>query len=223
MFRKILKQCIIDLLMEEVEFENSDGIKLAGFLHLPDVKTKDVVIMCHGLMSNKDRPRLIEMGQEFAAKDIAFLRFDFSGCGQSEDALISGENQVKDIRAAVKFVQGKGFIDIGLIGESFGGYCAIKAWTKEVKSLVLWAPVTNKLVHHLWKEQRELIEKKGYIEREKNGRGHKLSKQLFLDLESIDQDTLLRRIKIPVLIIHGDIRDNADLVEHYLAKGRELL
>ncbi len=70
------------------------------------------------------------MGQLFSDSGIALLRFDFSGCGQSdgriEESTLSG--RVADLEAVLDFMEDRGWHHpFGLMGSSFGGYAAILA------------------------------------------------------------------------------------------------
>ena len=71
---------------KKITFQNSRGTKLVGVLHLPDKKTSSAVIISHGFAANKDRTRLIKLAETLSKNGFAVLRFDFSGCGESEDS-----------------------------------------------------------------------------------------------------------------------------------------
>ena len=56
------------------------------------------------------------------------LQFDFRGHGDSDDATITlGTLEQRDVAAAVRFLSGRGFGPIGLMGISMGGSVAIMA------------------------------------------------------------------------------------------------
>jgi len=91
---------------EAVLFPSASG-KLAGVIHHPSGKKRGCVITCHGLLSSKDSDKFITLGELFAEEGLTVLRFDFSGCGESEgrfeDTTITGRNE--DLLAALSFMQ----------------------------------------------------------------------------------------------------------------------
>lgn len=195
-------------MMEKVVFKNSKGLELVGVLHTPETKTDAVIIIAHGFCSNKDRERTVEMADLYAENRIAALRFDFGGSGESYETEISVEKQVDDLKGAIEFVKGEGFEKIGLHGESLGGLVSILAYSKEIKAMVLWAPVSSKaerLEAVLTQEgfSREEFEEKGYIVKKKNGQEFIIPKKYFEERINIDQEKMLSKIKCPALIIHG--------------------
>ena len=69
---------------KKIYFLNKNKEKLLGILHLPDKKTKKLVIVCHGFASNKNSLWIPKLCNTLAKKGYTALRFDFSGNGQSE-------------------------------------------------------------------------------------------------------------------------------------------
>ena len=129
---------------EPVSFE-SEGQTIKGILHLPDKKRPPCVIASHGLQSSKESEKFIAIGERFSQEEIAMLRFDFRGCGESggtpEEDTVS--RRIADLRAAIGFVRsypGMGK-KRGLLGSSLGGYLSlIEASTdKEIRATVVWA------------------------------------------------------------------------------------
>ncbi|MBR9980379.1 MAG: damage-inducible protein CinA, partial [Desulfatitalea sp.] len=59
----------------------SDGHRLTGTLHLPDVERPPVVIGCHGLLADRRSPKQIALASALGRLGIAYLRFDHRGCG----------------------------------------------------------------------------------------------------------------------------------------------
>ncbi len=135
--------------MEKVFFI-SEGQKISGVLHLPDVENPPCVIASHGLLSSKESEKYIALGERISGEGIAMLRFDFRGIGESEgseeDNTIS--KKIVDLSAAVDFVRSYPGLgeSVGLIGSSLGGFISlIKTSTdKRVKATVVWATP-----HHL--------------------------------------------------------------------------
>lgn len=118
-------------MQEKIWFENSKGEKLAGLLSNPDKKTDKIVVMCHGLNSDKNSQTNIELEKVFLKNNIATFRFDFYSHGESE-----GEKEkrsvkefVDNILQAIKQAQNKKYKKIALYGASFGGVAAVIAAT----------------------------------------------------------------------------------------------
>lgn len=107
----------------------SDGLAIRGVLHSPEADSWPLVVVCHGLFSSKDGSKYRHLGQAFAARGFACIRFDFRGCGESEGRLeestVSGRWQ--DLRNVISRARGlQGFNgNLGLLGSSLGGYLAL--------------------------------------------------------------------------------------------------
>ncbi|RJL32271.1 alpha/beta hydrolase [Bailinhaonella thermotolerans] len=105
----------------------SGGIRLAGYLHLPDDRPGPYpcVVLCHGVSGTMDR--LFPNARHFAAGGLAALVFDYRDFGESDGEprqLVEIEGQQEDIRAAVSFARGHRDLDparILLWGNSLGG------------------------------------------------------------------------------------------------------
>ena len=74
--------------MEEPVGFVSDGFKLVGILHLPELrepgKRRAAFLVLHGFGSNKDGGSGTAVAKMLAGLGYAALRFDFRGCGESE-------------------------------------------------------------------------------------------------------------------------------------------
>lgn len=119
---------------EKVYFE-SNGIKLAGVLHLPD-KRAPGVILCHGAGGHKEYHKweadpLVEVG-------FAVLRFDFRGCGRSEGTrgLIKASDEIRDLKNAITYLQSRSEVNeesIGVCGHSLGGAVTIAVSSEDTR------------------------------------------------------------------------------------------
>jgi len=186
---------------EKISF-SSNGQTVAGVLHLPDVEKPSCVIASHGLFSSKDSEKYITLGDRFRRNGIAFLRFDFRGCGESEGKASEStvSCRLRDLNMAIRFVSSHPRIDprIGLMGSSLGGYISlIKAPGEEdIRAVVTWAtPFT--LVG--------LEEKRG------EGEMASLGDKFFHDITAHDLPSALGNVA-NCLVIHGD-RDELVPVE----------
>jgi len=122
--------------MEEPVGFVSDGFKLVGILHLPELrepgKRRAAFLVLHGFGSNKDGGGGTAVAKMLAGLGYAALRFDFRGCGESEGerGRVICMEQVRDTRNALSFLAARPDIDpkrIGVVGQSFGAAVAVYA------------------------------------------------------------------------------------------------
>ncbi len=198
---------------EKVTFQNSKGTKLVGVLHLPNEKANSAVIISHGFAANKDRNRLIKLAELLSKKGFVALRFDFGGCGGSEEREINLKGQLDDLKSAIDYMRKRGYSKLGLLGESLGGLISILACSG-AKTLVLWAPLTKPTdIPIIQKELRDELSRKDVLNYKKDGREFKIPKEFLDELLAIDQQKVLSRVQSPVLVIHGTLDETIPL-EH---------
>ena len=197
--------------MEKISFKDEKGNKVIGILSNPtNNKEKPIIIMCHGSGSqvNKGAFHIIRLEEIFNKAGISTFRFDFFGHGESdgkyEDLTISVA--IDDILKAIDFLKKEGYSRIGLTGSSFGGTAALlaAAKTKDLYLLVLKSPVSDYLERMKENPEKYPLEEwkeKGFIYKEEN---LKMNYSFFEDAKKIDSYQDMKKIKIPVLIVHGD-------------------
>jgi alpha/beta superfamily hydrolase len=127
----------------------SGELRLEGVWHLPEGDGPfPAVIVCHphplygGSMSSNI---VFVICQALALSNIAALRFNFRGVGESQGEFGGGTGEQEDVKAALDFVLAADNIDrnrIGLAGYSFGGgvAAAVAAGDERVKMLALVSP-----------------------------------------------------------------------------------
>jgi pimeloyl-ACP methyl ester carboxylesterase len=203
--------------MEKVNFKNSRGLNLVGNLYPAD--SNAVVIMSHGFTGDKSESgRFDRIAEVINNKGYNVLAFDFSGCGESDDDSLTVDKQIDDLESAIKHIKSQGFQKIGLLGHSLGGLVSLRVYNEDISTMVLTAPVTNKITYAWDKryspEQLAELKEKGYITkiRDKGVRRKIIiDSQMLTDRESVNQEELLKNIKCPVLIIHGDADERVPL------------
>jgi len=227
----ISEMCMI----KPVIFEN-EGERIVGILHLPyslrkGEKTAPAVTMFHGFTGHKAGAYRLFVHAARALCDAGFivLRFDFRGSGDSdgdfEDMTVPKE--VSDASRAINFLLNLPFVDperIGIIGMSMGGRVAaiIASRDKRVKFLVLYSaaliPLKKKFLSLIKKEDRKRLEEGEAVNIMD---GWYIKKQFFETLDSPVPLHILDRIKVPVLMIHGDSDEVIGLEDSI--KGYEML
>lgn len=96
-------------MMERVTFKNSRKLTLVG--HLYPSTSESIIIMCHGFMSSKySKGRFEKLATAFNKSGHSALLFDFSGCGESDDDILTVEKEVDDLKSAIQFVKSKGYL-----------------------------------------------------------------------------------------------------------------
>jgi pimeloyl-ACP methyl ester carboxylesterase len=130
--------------------------QIPAILTLPESKTQQplsIVIMLHGTASNKNEVGNLyqRMATQLAEHNIASIRFDFAGSGESpvDYQLYDLESAVNDVLSVYQFIQQQKKIQhnaIHLLGFSQGGLIAQLAAINPklpVKSMVTWSTVAG--------------------------------------------------------------------------------
>lgn len=119
--------------MDQVSFQNSKGMRLAGVWHRPggagaDGGRNPLLIICHGFRGGKDGSgRAVDLGTKIAAAGYHVLRFDFSGTGESEGEFtaVTLTGYMADLDDAVSFTRELTAGPVIVLGRSFGGTTAV--------------------------------------------------------------------------------------------------
>ena len=186
-----------------------------------------LVILAHGFGSERRaRGRFPAMAQAFAVAGYATLAFDFAGCGESDDDVLTLEHQVDDLRAAIACAHSLGYERLGLHGHSLGGRVCLQASPLDVATIATAGAPTGP-VDYDWHEffsaeQMDELARTGRVTMPQDtGRARATvvaSRELLEELRGCDQGTLFGRVPYPVLLIDGD----GDWEERqYLALARQ--
>jgi uncharacterized protein len=121
--------------VSEQQFEfQSDELKLAGIVHVPDDigkgERRPAFLVLHGFGSNKQSGSAQRPAEVLARLGYVALRFDMRGCGDSEGehARVICLEQVEDTRNALTALAKHPSVDperIAVVGTSFGGAVAV--------------------------------------------------------------------------------------------------
>ena len=125
--------------MEEHVIFDSEGLKLAGVVHIPEGRgpgeRRPAFLVLHGFGSNKESGSVGTCARMLAQWGYVALRFDMRGCGESEGPrgrTICLE-QVEDTRNALSFMTTRSEVDpqrVGCLGHSFAA--AVSVYTAGV-------------------------------------------------------------------------------------------
>jgi uncharacterized protein len=127
---------------ERVTFPSGD-LTLEGLLSRGEGMRGVVISHPHPLYGGEMGNHVVGIIQEvFAGQGWTTLRFNFRGTGRSQGKYDEGVGEQEDVRAAVRYLQGRGLQEIFLAGYSFGAWVNAQAaleWP-EVTGSILVAP-----------------------------------------------------------------------------------
>ena len=195
---------------ERVSFKNKEDETLQGFMHRPTTPTGHGVVLAHCFTCSKSIKVLRKTCDKLAENGFTVLRFDFSGNGESEGKFEEStySKQIKDLECAVNFLTDQKVECLGLLGLSMGATVSMlySATDERVRSVcVLGAPADTKGLKKLFSEETQKeIEEKGNKVVPLFGRDLIISKELLEDTKKHDVETVVKTLKRPLCIIHGD-------------------
>ncbi len=199
---------------QSLEIPSGDG-HLAASLHTPEpgryAVAAPVVICAHGLTGTRVGScyRFVRLARRLVDINIACLRIDFRGCGESSGQFleVTPARLVEDLHAAVGALGRAAGCDptrLGIVASSFGAYTTALAIDQldAVRSLVFWAPVA--FPRHLVDRDMTppawaFLDKHGWIDHfgMRMGRG-------FIDgLTESNAPARLAATPRPLLVMHG--------------------
>ena len=141
--------------------KTEDNLELVGLLYEPDSQTDKVLVHVHGMAGNFYENKFLDyIAKTLTDNGIAFFAFNNRGCEYVKDLTKIDEDKryivrigdtyerfedsVFDIRAAIDFVESKGFLEIHLSGHSLGGpkvaYYIAEGRDSRIKSVIFLSP-----------------------------------------------------------------------------------
>lgn len=196
---------------------SSDGYRLQGILHLPDVPHPNLIVGSHGLYSSGASPKQFELACRCCQMGLAYFRFDHRGCGRSDgrfEKVTTLAGRCNDVVDAVAFLRKKFALGtkLGLFGSSLGGATCLAAAgiLTPLRLVTLAAPVDSRSILRATEKQAPPVEP-----------------LFFKDTFQFDLRQDLGAIK-GLLIIHGD-RDevippsHADIIFEHVGNPKKRL
>jgi pimeloyl-ACP methyl ester carboxylesterase len=198
---------------QKVFFASHQNSKLCGILSDPsDDHLCPLIVLCHGFSTSKDGRTYISLEKRLNQGRVATFRFDFFGHGESEGKFedITISEAVDDVLSAIRYVKDLGYEKIGLMGSSFGGFASIVTAGEldDLYVLALKSPVSDYLGMLIARDYGKAVaawKKNGFI-RIGDAVEHnlRLNFSFYEDAERYDGYSYAQKIRVPVLIVHGD-------------------
>lgn len=199
---------------KKVIIENHHGAKLVGILH--ETGSNELVIICHGFRSTKDRIPMVSLAFAFEKEGISAFRFDFAGNGESEGSFQYGNyrREAEDLRAVVEHFQAKQRCVVAIIGHSKGGNAVLLYASRynDVQTIVNVAgrfDLKRGIEGRLGKDFLEKIKQYGFID-VRNRRGkleYRVTEKSLMDRLETDARAACQSIapSCRVLTVHGTL------------------
>lgn len=189
----------VNLKYENINFKTSDNIKIKGWFIQAKTKSDKTIIVCHGYPFDKNN---IFGATYFLAEKFNLLYFDFRYFGESQGKYTTiGYKEKEDFLAAVNFLKQKNLTKIGALGFSLGAAAIIAANSKDVKAIVADSSYAtlDKMIERTYFIFPGFT-KKPFVFLTK------LYTKIFLGIDTKDIAPVndISKIKVPVLLIHGE-------------------
>lgn len=205
---------------EDMQVTTRDGIKLAAWF-VPSINKSDtVIILLHGYPA--DKANLLHWS-EFLHKDFNLFFLDFRYFGDSQGSLTTiGYREQDDLKAAIDYLDRRGFSNIVAMGFSLGGAVAILTAPKDnrIKAVVTDSAFANidLMGHEFYQNLFVLKYPLTFLT--------KLWTQVFLGINAneIAPEKAAVNLTIPILLVHAKKDqtipfENALKIQRALAKN----
>lgn len=194
----------------KVFFTNHSGDKLSGLLDFPlSQKPKAYALFAHCFTCSKDLKAVSNISRGLTDHNIAVLRFDFTGLGQSQGdfAKTGFGSNLMDLLAAYNYLKAEhGHPPQLLIGHSLGGSAALHVAHRmpAVRAVVsIGAPFEPSHVQHLLGDKIQELKDKGQVEVSIGERPFVLGRQFLEDLEASTAREDIHNLNKALLVLHS--------------------
>lgn len=194
---------------EQISIPNSNGETLHANLDLPANKqVKQYAIFAHCFTCSSQLSIVRNISKELTLFGFGVLRFDFTGLGHSEGdfADTNFSHNLQDLIAVNDYLTKHFEAPTLLIGHSLGGAAVLIAaeQLQNIKAVAtIGAPYNALHVKHLLEGKKEELIEKGQATLSIGGRSFKMKKQFLDDLKQHDSETVLPKLRLPILILHS--------------------
>ncbi len=196
---------------QRLSFKNKNNFKLSAHLELPQLEPiRAYALFAHCFTCSKDLKAVRHIAKALNKYNIAVMRFDFTGLGESEGdfADTNFSSNVDDLSAAADFLKDNFSAPQILIGHSLGGAAVLQAAQQvaSAKALVtIGAPCNPLHVAKILKSEIATIEHKGKAEVELAGRRFVIKKQFLDDLNETHMKSAIASLDKALLVMHSPL------------------
>lgn len=196
---------------EKVRFTNQRGEQLAARLDRPTEEQPDAyALFAHCFTCSKDLKAVGAISRALNRQNIAVLRFDFTGLGESEGdfADTNFSSNVDDLVAAADFLEENYEAPRILVGHSLGGAAVLQAAHRIPSAeavATISAPYDPEHVTRLLDDALEEIKSSGEARITLAGRSFTIRKQFLEDLAATKMEETIRTLERALLVFHSPV------------------
>ena len=194
----------------KVEFRGSQTSALRGLIDEPETPPRAYALFAHCFTCSKNFKAVTYISRALTAQNIAVLRFDFTGLGESEGdfADTNFTSNVDDLIAASGYLETVYEGPKVLIGHSLGGTAVLQA-ARRIDTCravaTIGAPYDPEHVANLFAADRERIETEGEADITLASRKFTIKRQFLDDLGQGKAREVIGSLGKPLLIFHSPI------------------
>lgn len=195
---------------KKIVFNNTRGQSLSASLELPEAPVCAYALFAHCFTCSKDIAAASYISSALAKQNIATLRFDFTGLGNSggDFSNTNFSSNLEDLKAAADFMSNEGMAPQILIGHSLGGAAvlAVGQQLPEAKAIVtIAAPATGKHIEHLFARHRDTIDENDQATVDLAGRQFTIKKQFLTDIDRYNDTDHIANLGKALLVLHSPL------------------
>ncbi|PQJ35857.1 osmotically inducible protein C [Salinibacter sp. 10B] len=196
---------------EKVRFTNERGDELAARLDLPAEASPDAcALFAHCFTCSKDLRAVGAISRALNRQNIAVLRFDFTGIGESEGdfADTNFSSNVGDLVEAAEYLAEHHEAPRILVGHSLGGAAVLQAAHRIPSAeavATIASPYDPEHVTRLLDDKLEEIKSSGEARITLAGRSFTIRKQFLEDLAATKMEETIRTLQRALLVFHSPV------------------
>ena len=201
---------------KNIRFDNGDGLSLAGILDLPHGDPDGYALFAHCFTCSKNLKAANHLSRALTDANLAVLRFDFTGLGQSdgEFGATTFSSNVTDLVAAARYLEAEFAAPHLLVGHSLGGTAVLQA-AAEIPSAVaiatIGSPAEPAHVAHMFAQARDELRAKGEADVQLGGRSFRMRQTFLDDLERHRLPERVATLRKALLVMHAPLDDVVDI------------
>lgn len=194
---------------KKISFRNQFGELLSARIEFPpEGQIKAYAIFAHCFTCGKSQYAARHIARQLALNNIAVLRFDFTGIGESEGAFSETNftSNISDIEEAAEYLADHYEPASLLIGHSWGGTAALVAAGNlpEIKGVcTIGSPYDPAHIDHLLRDHLDEINHKGHSHVKLGAKTIKIKRQFLDDISNYSEIGGIENLGKALLIFHS--------------------